>query len=228
MWRITQEGRSFLKKHPEGIDESTLRELTQVPADSTLSPKDDSPAPATAKVRASPTQSPEEQIDNAIEELNESVAAELLRLIHDSSADFFERLVLDLLVAMGYGTPDIDAIQVGGSGDGGIDGVIPLDRLGLEKVYVQAKRWKHGNNVGRPEIQSFYGALAGRRAAKGVFITASDFSKDARDYVKQVSDSIVLIDGLTLTRLMIQYGVGVSVQRTVKIVDVNNDYFDEV
>ena len=111
------------------------------------------------------------------------------------------------------------------TGDGGIDGIITLDRLGLEKVYVQAKRWAKGG-VGRPEIQKFFGALAGRRANRGVFITTSTFTGEAKEYARQVSDSIVLVDGKELAALMIEYGVGVSVQRTIKIARLDSDYFE--
>lgn len=160
-----------------------------------------------------------------MEELNDSGASELLDLIGNASPSFFEHLVLDFLHALGYGTSRADLSKVGGSGDGGIDGIISLDRLGLEKVYVQAKRWP--NNVGRPEIQGFFGALAGRHAMKGVFITTSSFSREARDYAQQVSDSIVLPDGSRLARLMIEHGVGVT-HRPLKIAQVDSDYFEDV
>jgi restriction endonuclease Mrr len=124
-----------------------------------------------------PTQSPEERLDGAVREIRSSVASELLESIMGASPKFFEVLVLDLLHAMGYGTSRADLQRVGGSGDGGIDGIISLDRLGLEKVYVQAKRWQ--NSVGRPDVQGFYGALAGQRSKRGVFITTSTFTAQA-------------------------------------------------
>ncbi len=124
-----------------------------------------------------------------------------------------------------YGTSRADLQQVGGSGDGGIDGIISLDRLGLEKVYVQAKRWQ--NNVGRPEIQGFVGALNGQHAKKGVFITLSGFTREARDYASQVSSSVVLINGSRLTRLMIEHGVGVK-DRPINIAHIDSDYFEEL
>jgi restriction system protein len=139
------------------------------------------------------------------------------------SPSFFERVVLDLLHEMGYGANRADLQQVGGPGDAGVDGVISLDRLGLEKVYVQAKRWQE--NISRPQLQAFYGALAGQKARKGVFITTSLFSNQARDYAKSV-EGIVLIDGLRLAGLMIDYGIGVSA-RVVKIPRIDSDYFDE-
>ncbi len=127
---------------------------------------------------------------------------------------------------MGYGKSRSDLQQTVASGDAGIDGIITLDRLGLEKVYVQAKRW-NTSSVGRPEIQKFVGALAGHGGSRGVFITTSTFSADARKYVDQVPSSLVLIDGQQLASLMIEYGVGVSVQRTVKIARLDSDYFEE-
>jgi restriction system protein len=139
------------------------------------------------------------------------------------SPSFFETIVLDLLHRMGYGTSRADLQRVGGSGDGGIDGVIALDRLGLEKVYVQAKRWQ--SNVGRPELQAFYGALAGQKAKKGVFITTSDFTSQALDFAKSV-EGVVLVNGARLVGLMIECELGVSA-RTVKIPKIDGDYFDE-
>jgi restriction system protein len=169
--------------------------------------------------------SPEERIDSAISELNDSLSEELLGIVLNSPPEFFERLVLDVLHAMGYGVSRADLDPTGGSGDGGIDGIITLDKLGLEKIYVQAKRWSTGT-VSRPDIQGFFGALAGKRATKGVFITTSAFSAGARDYAAQVSDSLVLVDGQQLTELMMEYGVGVTIQRTVKIGRVDSDYFE--
>jgi restriction system protein len=135
----------------------------------------------------------------------------------------FEAIVLDLLYRMGYGTSREDLQRVGGVGDGGIDGVISLDRLGLEKVYVQAKRWQ--GSVGRPEVQAFYGALAGQRANKGVFITTSSFTQQAIDFARSV-ERIVLVDGEKLAGLMTEHGVGVTL-RPVKIPKLDSDYFDE-
>ena len=132
---------------------------------------------------------------------------------------------MDLLHALGYGINRQDLQRVGRSGDGGIDGIISLDRLGLEKVYVQAKRWQ--NRVGRPEVQGFFGALAGRRAKKGVFITTSDFTHDAREFAESVSDQMVIIDGKRLTDLMIEFGVGVQ-HKALRVPAVDGDYFEEL
>jgi restriction system protein len=170
--------------------------------------------------------SPEEQLDSAALSLQQSLADDLLDKLKTVSPAFFERIVVDLLVAMGYGGSVKDAGKsVGKSGDGGIDGIIKEDKLGLDTIYIQAKRWEA--NVGRPEVQKFAGALQGVRARKGVFITTSSYSSDALDFVRNIDSKIVLIDGAELSRLMIEYGVGVSVQRVVKVMRLDGDYFEE-
>jgi restriction system protein len=142
----------------------------------------------------------------------------------DQSPEFFEQLVLDVLYAMGYGGRRDDAAQrLGQSGDEGVDGVIREDRLGLDQIYVQAKRWQ--NHVGRPEIQKFFGALHGKRAIKGVFITTSTFSKDAVAYAESVTPRVILIDGKELAQLMIEHGVGVTVAREYALKRLDLDYF---
>ena len=155
--------------------------------------------------------------------MRRAVSEQVLETLSKVSPSFFETIVLDLLHRMGYGAKRDDLQRVGGSGDGGIDGVISLDKLGLEKVYVQAKRWQ--SSVGRPEIQAFYGALAGQRAKKGVFITTSSYTTQAIDFAKSV-EGIVLVDGGRLAELMIDHEVGVSA-RTVKLPKIDSDYFDE-
>jgi restriction system protein len=170
-----------------------------------------------------PTQSPDEALEQALLEIRESVAAELLDVILNATPRFFENLVLDLLHAMGYGTSRTDLQRVGGVGDEGIDGIISLDRLGLEKVYVQAKRWQ--NSVGRPDVQAFYGALRGQRANKGVFITTSSFTAQAIDFAKSI-EGLVLVDGAKLAALMIEHAVGVT-NRTLSVPKVDADYFEE-
>ncbi len=159
----------------------------------------------------------------AVNEMRRAVAAELLDALAAVSPSFFETIVLDLLHRMGYGASRTDLQRVGGSGDGGIDGVISLDKLGLEKVYVQAKRWQ--NTVGRPEVQAFYGALAGQRADKGVFITTSSYTPQAIEFARSV-EGVVLVDGRRVAELMIDHEVGASA-RTVKIPKFDSDYFDE-
>lgn len=152
---------------------------------------------------------PEELIESAYQSLRDNLAGELLQSVKNCSPSFFEKLVVDLLIKMGYGGTRKDAGQaIGKTGDGGIDGIIKEDRLGLDIVYIQAKRWE--NTIGRPEIQKFAGALQGMRAKKGIFITTSDYSRDAEDYVKNIENKIVLIDGETLANLMIDHNIGVS------------------
>jgi restriction system protein len=168
--------------------------------------------------------SPEERIEDAVAEVRESVARDLLELIGRAPPEFFEKLVLELLHKMGYGTSRSDVQRTGSSGDGGIDGIISLDRLGLEKVYIQAKRWK--NPVGSPEIQGFMGALQLQGASKGVFVTTSSFTKDAVLAAAKARGSIVLVDGERLSSLMIDNGVGVS-HNSLTVPKVDNDYFDE-
>lgn len=171
-------------------------------------------------------QTPEEAIETAHQSIRNSLASELIQQIMDCSPDFFERLVVDLLVRMGYGGTRKDAGQaVGQSGDGGIDGIIKEDRLGLDVLYIQAKRWE--GPVGRPEIQKFVGALQGQRAKKGIFVTTSSFSKQAVDYVSLIESNVVLVDGETLAKLMIDNNVGVSVVATYEIRRVDSDYFNE-
>ena len=170
-------------------------------------------------------QTPDELIRSAVKAIHESVRGQLLETIGEASPLFFEELVLTLLNAMGYGIDSESIERVGGSADGGIDGIITLDTLGLDRVYVQAKRWK--GSVGRPQVQGFFGALAGIRATRGVFITTSTFTDKARQYAKSVSDSLVLVDGQRLAQLMIDFEVGVSVAETIKVVHLDKDFFPE-
>ena len=169
-------------------------------------------------------ESSEKSIEDNYHLIREKLAVDLLQRIKDNSPAFFEELVIDLLVSMGYGGSREDAEAVGRSGDGGIDGIINEDRLGLDVVYVQAKRWD--GNVGEPPIRDFAGALAGKGATKGIFITTSDFSNGARNYSAQ-GFKIVLIDGKQLAQLMIEHNIGVSIAKTYEIKRVDSDYFEE-
>ncbi|MGE0708598.1 MAG: restriction endonuclease [Planctomycetota bacterium] len=225
LWQITDAGREFVVGHPAPLSEAEVKAIADtgrrrryvaLPSEEAAAPEPTGEAPDVA-------QSPEEQIEEAVAELRDSVSLQLLELIKENTPEFFEHLVLDLLHAMGYGVSRTDRQHVGGSGDGGIDGVISLDRLGLEKVCVQAKRW-FGNSVGRPEVQAFYGALAGNRVRKGVLITTSNFSQQAIDFAKSV-EGVVLVDGERLTQLMIDHGVGVQ-HRPLQVPRVDSDYFD--
>jgi len=222
VWRITAGGQAKILAQPVKLSEATIREINRALR---AAVRDDSTEEAALEPNSSASQqAPVERIDSAVKEIEEAVARELLERISQSPPEFFEELVLELLHALGYGTSEADLQRVGGPGDAGIDGIISLDKLGFEKVYVQAKRWQ--GSVGRPDVQGFFGALAGRRAKKGVFITTSSFSKDARSYGEQVSENVVLIDGARLTSLMIEYGVGVTHYRTIRLPRVDGDYFE--
>lgn len=226
-WKLTTEGLSFAAKN-KTLSEEELERLASVARTSRLRPRRDAgietPSGPTLPAPASDKSSPEERIESALAELRDSVARDLLENIGRAPPEFFEQLVLDLLHAMGYGTSRSDLQRVGGSGDGGIDGIISLDRLGLEKVYIQAKRWK--NTVGSPEIQGFMGALQLQGASKGVFITTSAFTKDAKHAAVKARGSIVLVDGEQLSSLMMDNGVGVS-HKALRVPKVDSDYFEE-
>lgn len=169
---------------------------------------------------------PEEQIDAAYDLLTKALKADLLARVLEQSPSFFERLIVELLVAMGYGGSHDDAArQLGKSGDGGIDGIIDEDRLGLDRIYVQAKRYGAGSVVGRPEVQGFVGSLVGLGASKGVFVTTSTFSKQALDYAKSLQQRVILIDGARLTELMVEFGVGVRASRVIEVKRLDEDFF---
>ena len=172
---------------------------------------------------------PLEAIETAYNVIRTDLSKSLIQTIMDCPPDFFERLVIDLLIAMGYGYDSSEAgMVVGKTGDGGIDGIINEDKLGFSQVYVQAKRWDIDHTVGRPDVQAFAGALLGKGASKGLFITTGQFSKAAKEYVvDQKAVRVVLVDGAELTRLMIDYGVGVSTQRNFTIKQLDTDYFEE-
>ena len=171
-------------------------------------------------------QTPEEAMESAYQTINKELAIEFLELIKTNSPDFFEQLVIDLILKMGYGGSRKDAAEkVGKSHDGGIDGIIKEDRLGLDVIYIQAKRWE--NTVGRPEIQKFAGALEEKRANKGIFITTSQFSRGSVDYISRINKKIVLIDGDQLAQYMIDFDLGVDTKITYKIKTIDSDYFEE-
>lgn len=170
------------------------------------------------------TSTPEEIFESTHEKLTLDLANELIEIIKSCSPPFFERLVVELILAMGYGGSRVEAGRaIGQSSDGGIDGIIEEDKLGLDSIYIQAKRWE--GTVGRPEIQKFVGALQGNRAHKGVFITTSYFTNDAQEYVKNISNKVVLINGFTLAKLMIENDVGVSTVSVYKVKKIDSDYF---
>jgi restriction system protein len=219
--RATDRGLAVLNRNPERIDVKFLDQFPEFVEFRSLR-RDEAAGPTAEAVETTP----EEALEEAYQRLRVSLESELLQRIKTASPAFFERLVVDLLVHMGYGGTLRDAGQaVGRSGDGGIDGIIKEDRLGLDLIYIQAKRWEA--TVGRPEIQKFAGALQGHRARKGVFITTSSFTKDAEEFTGKIDSKIVLIDGATLARLMVDHSVGVSPVSTYALVKVDSDYFTE-
>ena len=232
-YRITDVGRQLLANHPDGITEKHLRALSGDPdaphtwkAFPSPSAKVVAPSDLTSVVNEESALDPEEQIASGITRIHDDVAAQLLTRILAQEPVFFEQAVLDLLMAMGYGGADGSATRTQLSNDGGIDGVVDQDALGLSRIYVQAKRYAPENAVDRPTIQAFVGALAGNQANQGVFITTSRFTPAAAVYAEQVPTRVVLVDGARLTRLMIHYGVGVQVRRTVQIVEIDEDFFE--
>lgn len=171
---------------------------------------------------------PQDNLNASMEQINKELSANLLSEIMECSPAFFEKMVVQLLLKMGYGSALEDGFVTGCSGDEGIDGIIREDKLGFSSIYIQAKRWAEDKAIGRPEIQKFVGALAGQGAQKGLFITTGTFTKEARSYVeKQLSTKVVLVDGEKLTKLMIEYNIGVSVETVYTIKKIDTDFFSE-
>jgi len=228
VYRITDRGREVLRANTERIDLTVLSQYPEFAAfrkGSGRTPPVRPPVPGGNGGVTIVETTPEEAIEAAIGEVSTALAEELRDRIAANSPEFFENLVLDVLEKMGYGGGHVLARErLGRSGDEGIDGVIREDRLGLDVIYVQAKRWQA--TVGRPAIQAFVGALQGARAGKGVIFTASEFSREAREYAEHVSPRVTLVDGRRLAELMIEYNVGVDVKRTYDLKDVDENYFD--
>lgn len=227
-FQITDRGRQLLKTHPSKIGVQELRQFPefqkfQAPKEGPEDPPNIERNTALEVVEQS---TPEEAIQTAETQIVESLRSDLLERICEMAPAFFEQLVVDLIVAMGYGGSRSNvAKRIGRSGDEGIDGIVNEDALGLDVVYIQAKRYAPGNTIGREQIQQFTGALVGQGAMRGVFFTTSTFTRPAIEYAERVPQRIILIDGDKLTQLMIQYGVGVRVERTVEIRRVDLDYF---
>lgn len=221
---ITDRGRGVLAQNPERIDNKFLDQFPEFVEFRTK--KSDQPGPVSTTATEESKGTPEERLDSAYSDLRVELKHELLQQVQSASPQFFEQLVVDVLVSMGYGGSRKDAGQaLGGSGDGGIDGIIKEDRLGLSVIYLQAKRWE--NTVGRPEIQKFAGALQGHRATKGVFLTTSNYSREALEYARTITSKIVLLDGDRIGDLMLDCGVGVSTVQTIKVQRIDHDYFSE-
>ena len=229
--RITTAGSELLENPPSRIDRNVLMQFEPFKRFMSEQKKRGVAAARTKASNALPTAdeeeaTPEERIEDAFTELHETLISDLLTKLATVDPFRFEQVVLDLLVAMGYGGSRKEAAAVTQkTGDEGIDGVINEDRLGLDVIYLQAKRWKA--NVGRPEIQNFVGALAGKKASKGVFITTSSFHDNARDYAAGLHQKVILIDGRRLAELMIEHGVGVAEEHAYSVKKIDSDYFDE-
>ncbi len=224
---ITDTGLVTLAKNPDRIDAKYLRQFPSFLEFQNAS-RNDTDTEEEVSTQEPNEQTPEENLDKAYQRIRKSLASELLNKVVDLSPTFFERLVVELLVKMGYGGSIKDAGKaIGKSGDEGIDGTIKEDKLGLDIIYIQAKRWKPGNVVGRPELHKFVGALAGQGAKKGIFITTSNFTKEALDYTPKNETKIVLIDGEQLAQLMIDYNLGCTTQQTYELKKIDSDYFGE-
>jgi len=222
---ITPRGQELLAKQPDHIDTATLEQYEEF-RNFRNRRRDTNDYQSNLQVGLTvPTETPEDRLASAYQSLRQELELELLDQLKAATPAFFEQVVIDLLVAMGYGGSRQDAGRaIGKSGDGGIDGIIKEDKLGLDVIYVQAKRWE--NVVGRPEIQKFAGALQGHRSNKGVFITTSSFTKEAIDYARIINSKIILLDGKELTSLMIDHNVGVSTVGLYELKKIDTDYFE--
>ncbi len=224
IFTITERGHQVLSQNIEKID---IKFLNQFPEFVEFRKPKKKPPKDTLDVTSIPgDKNPEETLEAAFQELEESLASELLQTVKQCPPEFFERLVIDVLIKMGYGGSRKEAGKaIGKVSDGGIDGIIKEDKLGLDIIYIQAKRWEGA--VGRPEIQKFAGALQGQRAKKGIFITTSNFTKNALNYVENIDTKIILIDGQRLAELMIAYNVGANTTATYEVKKIDSDYFIE-
>lgn len=227
-YSINDLGRKLQARYPEGISQSDLAEFAQnhgiQDPSGVARVQVDEGEGGVEKQEAELT--PTEQIEAGLERLHAGISADLLERLRNNAPVFFEQAVLDLLIAMGYGGTSGSATRTQLSNDGGIDGVIDQDALGISRIYVQAKRYSASNKVGRPEVQAFVGALHGVQANQGVFFTTGAFTDAAVAYANSLNARVVLIDGERLAKLMIRFGVGVQVQQVVKIVEVDEDFFE--
>jgi restriction system protein len=217
---ITQRGQDVLASNPKTIDANFLEQFPEFVEFKSIKHE------KTEEIISTNGDTPEETLENAFINLRQNLASDILQQLKSSSPRQFEKTVVQLLVAMGYGGSLKDAGKaIGKSGDEGIDGIIKEDKLGLDIIYIQAKRWE--NNVSRPEIQKFAGALQGQRAKKGIFITTSEFSKEAHEYVAKIDSKIVLIDGQQLAQFMIDHNIGVTPVTNYELKRIDSDYFIE-
>ncbi len=223
---ITKRGVDVLKRNPSMIDVKFLKQFSEfIDFQNTKRENETSVGNETEEISS---ETPEEALETAYQKIRKSLAQDILNKVITLSPAFFERLVVELLVKMGYGGSMKDAGRaIGKSGDEGIDGTIKEDKLGLDIIYIQAKRWQPGNVVGRPELQKFVGALAGQGAKKGIFITTSSFTKDALEYIPRNETKIVLIDGQQLAQYMIDHNLGVTSVNAYEVKRMDSDYFGE-
>ena len=225
-FKITQRGHDLLAEKPKEINNDLLSrypEFVQF-----RQRKAQKSGKAAEESESDSVDTPEEIMELVYQELKEALATEVLNVVVSTSPGFFEKLVVELLYKMGYGGTQRDlARAVGRHGDEGIDGVIDQDKLGLDTIYIQAKNWKSDSSIGRPEIQKFAGALLGQHARRGVFITTAKFTQEARKYAESIDAKVILIDGVRLAELMIDYNVGVSLNTTYEIKKVDHDFFSD-
>lgn len=225
---ISEKGKEILSQNLDHIDTKFLRQFPEFQEFTRVNKQNETITLESNLSTSDQEQNPEELLENSYQEIRQALATDLLSILRKLSPDAFEKLVVELLVKMGYGGSIRDAGKaVGKSGDQGIDGIIKEDRLGLDIIYIQAKRWADNNAVGRPEIQKFVGALAGQGAKKGIFITTSYFTQEALEYAPRNEIKIVLIDGEELGQLMIDYNLGVSTQKIYEIKRIDHDYFGD-
>jgi restriction system protein len=226
IFRITDAGTGLLRENPPAIDTDFLMRFPAYVEFIEAQERNTDEGGATVAPTPVGEETPEEALERAYRGIHQTLAQDLLDRVKAGTHQFFENLVVELLVKMGYGGSRADAGErLGQTGDGGIDGIIKEDRLGLDVIYLQAKRWQA--TVGRPEIQRFVGALQGHRARKGVFLTTSTFSQDAKEYVSNVDSKVVLIDGAMLSRLMLDFDLGVSTVANYAVKRIDSDYFEE-
>lgn len=225
-YAISDRGRQVLAQHPDRVDVKFLKQFEEFRDFQALKGTRSGSGGAATEIATDAETTPEESLESAYGRLRDALASEVLQQAKTASPSLFEKLVVELLLKMGYGGSRQDAGRaIGRSGDEGIDGIIKEDRLGLDIIYIQAKRWEAG--VGRPEVQKFAGALQGQRAKKGIMITTSSFSNEAREYVSKIDNKIVLIDGAQLADLMIDHNLGVSPMASYEVKKLDTDYFTE-
>ena len=226
VYRITKRGVDYLKTHSD-LRQTDLLEYPEYAAYAGIS-SEKKTSGKSAIESSSEELTPTEQLEAAMKKINDDLAADILQKAREMSPAKFEQLVLDLLLAMGYGGTNKDLAKVTPiSHDNGVDGIIPEDALGLDKIYIQAKRYKEGLPVSKPEIHQFIGALSEQKASKGVFVTTSNFTQGAKESVNKAASKIVLIDGIALAQYMIEFNVGVSTRKSYEIKRLDTDYFEE-